>query len=256
MGYGTGSGGGGGSVTFPSQMEIVGTEEQGFPITGASDIPNPVVMGIIPYDAIVAWDGKITTDEGGIATLGERSDATASNHTGSWSLIALIKRLASLLVSGIPVFGENIEATPYDTEAARPVTMGFVDWDGTVRAWSNPTDHLPTVWIRPESDLTVNKALPRTLTERGGTTAGTTSVVIMNDNNNRDTFIFQNVSDTDMWLRFGYTAATTAAPSLKMPANMATPFVLTGFAVITQVNLICSASGKGYSAWENYYNPG
>lgn len=122
MPYGTG----GGSSAGAAPSQVTGPVEQGFPIGGPEDIPNPLVAGIVAGGAVQAWDGKVTTEEGGIATLGERTDATASNHTGSWSLISLIKRIASLLSGNLSVIGsvETVPASAGELTAYGGATLG------------------------------------------------------------------------------------------------------------------------------------
>lgn len=91
-------------------------------------------------------------------------------------------------------------------------------------------------------------------TDRSGTTSGTinTSTQVAAANSSRRYFLFQNVSDTDMWINFG-TAATTDQPSIKVPtgAVWGNPFVLeAGFVSTEAVNVICSAASKKYTCKE------
>ena len=60
-------------------------------------------------------------------------------------------------------------------------------------------------------------------------------------------FAFQNVSDTDMWIRIGGTAAADS-PSMKIPAGALyeTP---ANERPNGQVSVICATTGKKFSAW-------
>lgn len=84
-------------------------------------------------------------------------------------------------------------------------------------------------------------------TNRSGTiTTGNTAQQVAAANANRKGFWFQNVSDTDMWIsELGSAVATQ--PAIKIPAGAMYEFpVVPG----TAISVICTASGKAFSARE------
>lgn len=98
--------------------------------------------------------------------------------------------------------------------------------------------------------LTSVKTIPASLpfVDRSGTiTTGGTSQVACVANNNRAYLLFQNHSDTDMWLNFG-TAAVADQPSIKIFANggVYEPLV----APTGTVNVICATTGKKFTCKE------
>jgi hypothetical protein len=129
-----------------------------------------------------------------------------------------------------------------------PVLLGFLDGDGNVLPWPNLEGYLPMVGIVGDVRITPS---PGNLTSRGGTiTAGGVAQSLMDANANRSVLIFQNVSDTAMWIRFSGTAAATQ-PSLLMPANMAAPFTLVGVGCPrNDISIFCITTGKAFSAYE------
>ena len=103
-----------------------------------------------------------------------------------------------------------------------------------------PTNPLP-VAIYPASAAA-------DFTDRSGTiTAGGTSQQVAAANTSRRYLVFQNHSDTDMWLNFG-TAAVATQPSVKIIANGGyyEPLV----APLGTVNVLCATTGKAYTCKE------
>lgn len=85
-------------------------------------------------------------------------------------------------------------------------------------------------------------------TDRSGTiTTGATSQQVAAANTARRYLVFQNHSDTDMWVNFGVAAVATQ-PSIKLVANGGAyePLV----PPIGTVNVICASSGKAYTCKE------
>jgi len=104
----------------------------------------------------------------------------------------------------------------------------------------SPTNPLP-VTLQPPSGGT-------TFTDRSGTiTTGAASQVVAAANTARRYLIFENHSDTDMWIDFG-TAAVATQPSVKIYANGGSyePLV----APTGSVNVICATTGKAYTCKE------
>ena len=82
----------------------------------------------------------------------------------------------------------------------------------------------------------------------GTITLGGTAQTLAAANANRRGFYFQNVSDTDMWIRFNGTAAATQ-PSLKIPAGaLYEPPV--GGIKLTAISVFCATTGKAFSSEE------
>ena len=101
------------------------------------------------------------------------------------------------------------------------------------------------------SDSVQTTPLRGTLTDRSGTTSGSanTSTTVMSANTSRNYLLFQNVSDTDMWVNFG-TAATTNQPSFKIVPN-GSIVMEAGFVTTQSMTVICSATSKAYTAKES-----
>ncbi len=77
----------------------------------------------------------------------------------------------------------------------------------------------------------------------GSITTGGTSQVVVAENFDRSYLLFQNHSDTDMWLNFG-AAAVAGQPSIKIPAGVAyTP----SFVDNRSVNVLCATTGKQFT---------
>lgn len=89
-----------------------------------------------------------------------------------------------------------------------------------------------------------------TLTNRSGTiTAGGTAQQVMAANSSRKYLLFQNVSDTAMWIDFGATAVADS-PSVLVPASGGA-VVQEGTFVSTQsVSVFCATTGKKFTAKE------
>lgn len=77
-------------------------------------------------------------------------------------------------------------------------------------------------------------------------TAGGTAQELFAANAERRSFIFQNISDTAMWLNFGATAAADA-PSIYIAAGAYfEPFI----APTTSISVFCATTGKKFTAKE------
>jgi len=85
------------------------------------------------------------------------------------------------------------------------------------------------------------------LVDRSGTiTAGGTSQKIAEKWPERSYFVFQNHSDTDMWIQFGG-AAVADQPSIKVGAGIAyTP----SFVDVRDIWVICATTGKKFTCKE------
>lgn len=89
-----------------------------------------------------------------------------------------------------------------------------------------------------------------TLTDGSGDiTTGGTSEQVFASNADRCLLTVQNVSDADMWVDFG-TAAVADQPSLFLPAGGAALCFESGVVPTESVNIICSTTGKPYTAKE------
>lgn len=93
-----------------------------------------------------------------------------------------------------------------------------------------------------------NDSLSHGLTDGSGTIAtANTSQTALVANATRKYLLFQNVSDTDMYINFGAAATIAGAGSLWIQA-LGGSLVFEDFACSTDaVNVICSASGKAYT---------
>lgn len=124
------------------------------------------------------------------------------------------------------------------------VAIGGVDRTGTdtAKAILVDADGYLVPKIRPSGG---------TLTERSGTiTTGGVSQQIMAANADRKYLLIQNISDIDMWFRFGATgAAADTVDNWKLPAGGS--FTMEGSFVSTQaIQIIGATTGKKFSAVE------
>lgn len=81
----------------------------------------------------------------------------------------------------------------------------------------------------------------------GSIISGGTSQQVSPANGNRNYFLFQNQSDTDMWIDFAV-AATNDSPSIKLQSGDVLKF--TDFIPTQSINVFCSATGKKFAAKE------
>jgi hypothetical protein len=175
--------------------------------------------------------------------LGAKADAVATTDTGTFSVIAFIKRglqnwtslLAKIpaLVSGrIPVDGSGV-TQPVSLAAAptTPVTGTF--WQTT----------------QPVSGSVTALSSTGTITTRSSTiTTGGTSQQVAASNSSRKYFVIQNISDTAMYLGVGYTPTTTTG--LLLSANGGGMIFETSFIPTQAINVLCATTGKAFVAWE------
>lgn len=75
-------------------------------------------------------------------------------------------------------------------------------------------------------------------------TAGATAETAIAANPARRYFLFQNISDTNMWVNFGATAVADK-PSIKIVPDAALIFE-SGFVPVGLVSVICATTGKKY----------
>lgn len=88
-----------------------------------------------------------------------------------------------------------------------------------------------------------------TLTDRSGSiTLGGTSQQVAAANASRQYLLFQNISDTDMWINFAI-AAVADSPSIYIAAKSGITFE-TNFIPTGALNVICATTGKKYTAKE------
>jgi len=92
------------------------------------------------------------------------------------------------------------------------------------------------------------KPLSGEVIDRSGATTGTSSQEVMPVNESRTYLVFQNISDTTMYVNFG-ALATTDTDSIKV--NSGGSITFNGGWVPNQVvNVICSSAGKKWVAKE------
>lgn len=247
MPYGTGGGGGGGGGG--TSGEIAGTVAQGFPIGSPDDIPNPVIAGIVAGGAVQAWDGVVV-----IEAVGDMADSAATNGTGSWSLVALLKGL----ISRLPTLGQKVKggsvsvslASDHDavatTAAQLPSTIGQKAVTSSLSVTLSSDHGNVPIYGSVVAELLGGDEL----TSYGGTTTANDNVQVVPYNIARRVFMFQNLSDTDMYIKLGATASAGGG-SFRMPANQAEPFIVQNAAQTYPVYVFCTAGGKAYSAWTN-----
>lgn len=113
---------------------------------------------------------------------------------------------------------------------------------------SNVDINNASVGISATSVTVNNDGLSHSLTDASGTTVtANTSQMALNSNPNRKYLLFQNVSDTDMYINFGVAATSAGAGSLWIQA-LGGSIVFEDFACPTDsINVICSAAGKAYT---------
>lgn len=81
-------------------------------------------------------------------------------------------------------------------------------------------------------------------------TSGGTSEEVFPANARRLWLFIQNLSDTDMYVRFG-THASASFGSIKLPGNNTTPLNLDGtFIPMESVHLFCATTNKQFTALE------
>jgi hypothetical protein len=83
------------------------------------------------------------------------------------------------------------------------------------------------------------------LDHSGLITQALTSQRVVAANLDRKYILFENVSDTDMWINFG-TDANLAQPSMLIKASGGSFTMETGFICTDQLNVICSVVSKGF----------
>jgi hypothetical protein len=88
-----------------------------------------------------------------------------------------------------------------------------------------------------------------TLTDRSGTiTAGGAAQQVAAANANRQYFLFENVSDQDMWINFGV-AAVAANPSFKIVPT-GSLVMESSFITTESISVFAATTGKAFSAKE------
>jgi hypothetical protein len=81
----------------------------------------------------------------------------------------------------------------------------------------------------------------------GTITAGGTAQVVSTANTSRRFFLFQNISDTDMYVGIGVTP--TVGTGLLIAKNGGT-LTCDSFVPVEEIKVICVSSGKGFTALE------
>jgi len=102
--------------------------------------------------------------------------------------------------------------------------------------------------ITPTNPIPTSKVTRGNLTDRNGSiTQANVSQQIAPANPNRNYFVFQNVSDTDMSLDFGIPAIIGTSFLVIAKAS----FVMEDSFISTQaINVICASQGKAYASKE------
>jgi len=94
-----------------------------------------------------------------------------------------------------------------------------------------------------------NSPFSGALTDRSGTiTTGGAAQTVVARRSGRKFFLFQNISDTDMWINFG-TTAVADSPSIKIVAGGAYEFP-SHFCSTQSVSVICATTGKKFTCKE------
>jgi len=78
-------------------------------------------------------------------------------------------------------------------------------------------------------------------------TAGGTSQQVFAENRGRQFFLFQNTSDTAMWLNFGAVAATNVGILVAAGATYTFPV---DFTCPEAINAICATTGKTFATYQ------
>lgn len=138
-------------------------------------------------------------------------------------------------------------------------SVPFVPTGAILYVWAShpglPADAVLDVWLNEDVGAAGSASAPsivtpasKTYTDRSGTiVAGATSQAVAAANAARTYLLFQNHSDTDMWLNFGVAAVATQ-PSILIPANggFYEPLVPSN----QTVNVICATIAKAYTCKE------
>lgn len=187
----TGIGGGGGTATSTSTLQTTGNNSL----------------------------ASIDTD------LGAQADVAATADTGTFSLIAIMKRIMARFTSLITLQGAGLPAA---LDASGGVKVAIVGGGST----SGPVNG--------------------TLTNRSGAvTTGGTSQQIAAANAARKWLLLQNPSTNaeSLWIQFGATAAVTDSPSVEIPVGASMTFEGT-FLFTDAVQVIAATTGTKWTAKE------
>lgn len=124
-----------------------------------------------PKDIAVDNDGNLLTGvaAGANVDLGAKDDAAATTDTGSYSLIALIKRLLQQWTTGLRVGGSKASATNTLTRPADTTAYTALDAVGTSLAVTGATNASPIVLTTGTHNLADGD--PVTVASVGGNTA-------------------------------------------------------------------------------------
>lgn len=79
----------------------------------------------------------------------------------------------------------------------------------------------------------------------GSITLGATAQTIATQNSGRQFLLFQNISDTTMWLNFG-TTAVSDQPSIRIDAGVSIILDADGVVPTGLVSLMCATTGKKF----------
>lgn len=81
-------------------------------------------------------------------------------------------------------------------------------------------------------------------------TAGTAAVTVLDKADGRSYVIFQNVSDTDMWLALGDGEEAVVGLGILVPSNGGFIEFSTQFVVTNRIRVVCGTNAKAFSCYE------
>lgn len=182
----------------------------------------------------------LASDDVMSGNIGAKADSSATTDGGTFSLIALIKRVNARLTSLISLFptaltaGGNLKVAVNEALPAGTNIIGQVEIDQTTPFVTN--------------NVTINGTVTRT--NRSGTiTTGGTAQTLMSANASRKGWIIQNVSSGDLWFNEIGGTAIADQPSFKLAAGAAYESVL-GATVTTAISIIGATTGQAFVARE------
>lgn len=238
----------------------------------ASAVPVSATSLPLPSGAATAANQatEITSLANIDADLGAPADAAATTDTGTFSLIALVKRLLgkipTLVAGRFPVDGSGVTQPVSGTfwQATQPVSIAslpaLATGSNTIGAISNTsfgvsslpslpagTNSIGTV-INGAGTANIGSTPPviAALTAYNGTLSANTSTQIIAGSTLSRYLFIQNTSGAVIYLAFG--AAATTANGIQIPASGGSMVFESNFLTNQSVNLL-SVPGGTYVAW-------
>lgn len=136
--------------------------------------------------------------------------------------------------------GTHVAGDTPDADDPGVLLVGVAEDDGTLKQVIVDADGNVVVSVRPRRGSLIDNS--------DAITTGGTHQSVCGANPDRAYFLFQNISDTAMWINFGVNAVADQ-PSILIPAGGA--FVMEGSFVSTEtVDVMCATTGKKFVSKE------